>query len=150
MKIENLTHVLKHEKGIKISKPNKIFWRKNQKGCVRSKICLRKKENCTKGCLREELNLRKKKLLFFGLLKEDEEKNCMLTYIWIIWFILCEEDYVLKLRKTQIEAASMKKWNILSLFLSLCLSLSLSLTHIKKKDNGTRWKRKNQNLFIYY
>lgn len=63
-----------------------------------------------------------------------EKKNGMLTWV----FVLCEEDYVLKLRRTQIEAASMKNG-----------ALSLSLSHTKK-HNGTRWWRKNRNIYIYY
>jgi hypothetical protein len=80
----------------------------------------------------------KKKNIFLVYLRKRKKKwhayiNC------VVWLVLCEEDYVLKVRKTQIEAASMKDWNILSLSLSfifsfsLCVCLSLSHTRRRKE-----------------
>lgn len=131
MKIENLTHVLKHEKGIKISKPNKIFWRKNQKGCVRSKICLRKKENCTRGCLREELNLKKKnkkKTFVFWFIEGRWRKKLhayiyMNNLVYFMWRRLCLET------EKDADRSSIHEKMEHSLSISLSVSLSLFLSH---------------------
>ena len=80
-------------------------------------------------CLEEELYNKQHSLFFEG-------NKDVLT--WVL--VLCEEDYVLKLRRAQIEAAaSMKDWSILS----LSLSLSLIQTHEEAQWNA-RWWRKLQ------